>query len=107
MVSKEFIGARSSYTTASTVPGAGITLLLEAKRTPLFPLFIRVQTEDMSIACSSWHGGTNLGDNGHNVAAGCQGWERDPGKEVTSKASNTKTATSTPYPLLSLFYKSN
>lgn len=61
----------------------------------------------MSIASSSWHGGTRLGDNGHNVAAGCQGWDRDPGKEITSKASNTRTATITPYPVLSLFYMSN
>lgn len=73
----------------------------------LFSQFIRGQTEDMSIACSSQHGGTRLGDNGHNVASGCQGWERGPGKEMTSKASNTRTATISAYPLLSLFYISN
>lgn len=42
-----------------------------------------------------------------SVAAGCQGWESGPGKDMTSKASNTRTATITPYPLLSLFYTSN
>lgn len=84
-----------------------ILLLLEVERTVLFSLFIWGQTEDMSIACSSWRGGTWLGDNGHNVAAGCQGWERGPGKEITSKPSNTRPATISPYPLLPLFYISN